>query len=372
MLFKGTRKRTTRQIKEQIEGLGGQLNAYTGEESTCYFAKVMKQNFESTFDVLADMINHATLKSRELEKERTVILEEIKMYQDLPSQFVQEKINTLLWPDQPLGRPIAGTKKTVSGMSRKDLLDYKNRHYHPSEILVAVSGELSPFWVEKLAAQSFNGSKKKVANYQKASTRQRKPQVAIWERKTEQTHFVVGLHAVSKNHSDRYLMGLLNVILGANMSSRLFEEVREKRGLAYEIRSQYCGYQDTGIFQITAGVETGKTIQAIRVILKELEKIASAPVKAKELERAKEYYWSRLQMTAEDTLDHMLWAGEYYLYRDHPPAWQEIQEKIWEATPEDVRRVAESMIKNNRLNLAAIGPLKEPVKNRIQKEFVLR
>ncbi|HXV27956.1 MAG TPA: pitrilysin family protein, partial [bacterium] len=243
MLFKGTRKRSTRQIKEEIEGVGGMLNAFTSEEVTCYFAKLLNQHFEKALDVLSDMINHATLEKTEIEKERSVILEEIKMYRDLPAHYVHELMGEILWPNQPLGRPIAGTEESVTALKRREIVDYKNRYYHPKNILVTVAGPIQPHEVEDRVQGFFSHqSNLSLSRFQKAVSRRAGSKTLFVEKETEQTHFVIGLHGFSRQHPDRYKLGVLNIILGANMSSRLFEEVREKRGLAYEIKSGLSFY----------------------------------------------------------------------------------------------------------------------------------
>src|SRR3990167_3974248 len=228
MLFKGTKRRSTKRIKEDIEGVGGMLNAFTGEESTCYFVKIPKPQLEQAFDVLQDMVNGAVLKPEEFRKEKTVILEEIKMYLDLPSQHVHEIMSELLWPTEPLGRPIAGTIKSVSDLKRDDLYHHVKSYYHPRNILVTVCGEVNHSEIKSLAAQFFSRRPvKPLSRFQGAKTLNRSSQsrFRFMDKKTEQTHFVIGFHGFSRKHPDRYKLAILNIILGANMSSRLFEEV---------------------------------------------------------------------------------------------------------------------------------------------------
>ena len=311
MMFKGTPTRNTRQIKEEIEGVGGILNAFTGEEATCYFAKLLKQYYPRALEVLSDIVLHSTVPPAELAKERTVILEEIKMYRDLPSHHVHELMGELLWPDQSLGRTIAGTAETVSRMTRSEIVGYKRDYYHTSNILVSVSGDVVHDEVlERVAAIYGTKPQKKASRFTPAKSEQTKPRTHYYEKTTEQTHLVIGLHALPRMHPDRYKLGLLHVMLGANMSSRLFEEVREKRGLAYEIKSGISGYQDAGAFTVSAGVETKKSVRAVEVILRELAKVRESFVKPGELRRAKDYFMSQVSMGVEDTLDHLLWAGE--------------------------------------------------------------
>ncbi len=372
MMFKGTTTRNTRQIKEEIEGVGGVLNAFTGEELTCYFAKLLKRHYPRALTVLSDMVLHSTVPADELVKERTVILEEIKMYQDVPSHHVHDLMGELLWPDQPLGRSLAGTPETVSRMTRAEILKYKKDYYHGSNMLVAVSGDVEHDDVLKSVASIYKARQPlKPSVFVPAQSEQMKPRTHYYEKKTEQTHLVIGLHALPRMHPDRYKLGLLHVILGANMSSRLFEEVREKRGLAYEIKSGVSGFQDTGAFTVSAGVETKKAVKAIDVILRELGKVRKSLVKPGELRRAKDYFMSQVSLGVEDTLDHLLWAGERILCSDEVPDRAEICRKIESVTLEELQAVAQGIFRTGNLNLSLIGPVPEKMQRQITQELFI-
>ncbi len=369
MLFKGTRRRSSRQIKKEVEGVGGMLNAFTGEESTCYFAKLPATHFAKALDVLADMVKEATLTVKEFERERPVILEEIKMYRDQPAQYVHELMSELLWPDQPLGRSIAGVPGTVTAIRRSAMAAFKKKHYQPQNILVSVSGPVTHGEVMSLTEKCFpsrNGGPS--SRFTPARTMQRRPRFLFIEKDTEQTHLAIGFHGFSRQDPRRYALGVLNIILGANMSSRLFEEVRERRGLAYEIKSGIGHYQDTGSVTLSAGVENRKTRLAIRVALQELTKLTKKNVPAEELRRAKDYYSGQFLMGLEDTLDHLLWVGEKVLYREGLPDRREIIRSIEKVTPEDIRKVARNIFQTSRINLSLIGPLKKNEQKRIEKD----
>jgi predicted Zn-dependent peptidase len=371
MLFKGTKRRTTKQIKEEVEGVGGMLNAFTGEESTCYFVKIQKSYFRQAFDVLQDMMNDALLKTTEFQKERTVILEEIKMYLDLPSQYVHEVMSELLWPEQALGRPIAGTLKTVSQMSRNDLWHHVKTHYHPRNMLVTACGEINHAEIRELSEAYFkNGARKTISQYKKAqnSSHFKTERFRFIDKKTEQTHFVLAFHALSRNHPDRYQLAVLNVILGANMSSRLFEEVREKRGLAYEIKSGVNFYEDTGSVAISAGVEPKKASLAARVIMKELGRLKQKPVSQNELRRAKDYFLGQLTLGLEDTLDHALWYGERVLYGGEIPNLSEIRREIEAVNQEDIMALSKQLFKTGKIHLSLIGPLDAQFETNLRSE----
>ena len=372
MLFKGTPQRNTRQIKEAIEGVGGVLNAFTGEEVTCYFSKILKQHYPRALDVLSDMVLHATIPKDELVKEKPVILEEIKMYRDLPAHHVHDLLGELLWPKQALGRTLAGTPETVTRMTRTEILGYKKNYYHNSNILVSVSGDIEHEDVlNRLMSLYPGGKSKKASVFTKAEDRQSRPRTHFYEKTTEQTHLVIGLHALPRLHPDRYKLGLLHVMLGANMSSRLFEEVREKRGLAYEIKTNIAAYQDTGAFTVSAGVETEKTGRAVEVILKELGKVRKTLVNSGELRRAKDYFMSQVYMGVEDTLDHLLWAGEKFLCSGELPDKIEIRRQVEAVTLEDIREVARQLFRTQNLNLALIGPVPPKMQKKITQGLVI-
>ena len=371
MLFKGTKHRSTKQIKEDIEGVGGMLNAFTGEESTCYFVKIQRSHFRQAFDVLQDMLNDAVLKTVEFQKERTVILEEIKMYLDLPSQYVHEVMNELLWPAQALGRPIAGTLKTVSDLKRNDLWRHVRTFYHPRNMLVTACGEINHAEIRELSETYFsNGHKKPVSQFQSARVLSdfKADRFRFIDKKTEQTHFVMAFHALSRNHPDRYKLAVLNVILGANMSSRLFEEVREKRGLAYEIKSGVNFYEDTGSVAISAGVEPKKAPLATRVIMKELSRLKQKLVSKSELRRAKDYFLGQLTLGLEDTLDHALWYGERVLYGGEIPNLSDIRRQIEVVSSKDIQALSRQLFKTGKIHLALIGPLEAQFETKVRSE----
>jgi len=372
LLFKGTKTRSARKIKESIEGLGGVFNAFTGEESTCYFVKILKDHFELTFDVLADMINHSLFRPQDIERERTVILEEIKMYQDLPQQFVQERMNQLLWPDQSLGRNVAGTLETVSGIKRADFLDFNRKFYHPANLLVTVCGDVPAEHVIEQAQKHFSGNRAgQPSRFSPANSSQNRPRFDFFTKETEQTHVVIGFHGPARTNTEKFKIALLNIILGGNMSSRLFEEVREKRGLSYEIKSSLYFFQDAGGFTVSEGVEKKKLPLSIRVILNELRKIRNKPVGEQELRRAKDYYLGQLYLALEDTLDQMVWLGEKVMYLGEPPTREEIREKIEAVTARDIQAIAGRYLRTNNLNLAVVGPTPKDVQKQIKDDFYI-
>jgi predicted Zn-dependent peptidase len=336
--------------------VGGSLNAFTSEEYTCFLAKIASKHFESVFDVLSDMVLGASITETDLEKERTVIMEEVKMTQDQPSQLVDEILSEIVWPNHALGRPLAGTLKSVAGLSRSDIVGYRDRYYQPNCVTIVAAGDVDQTKLVRAAEKNFIGPKIAGAPPMDLfQVRQEKPAVKIFKKSTEQTHLSLALHAFSKNHRDEYVLDILNVILGGNMSSRLFNEVREERGLAYDVSSFVRRYHETGAFVISAGVDNQKALQALEVILKELEKISKEPVPAQELRRAKDFYLGQLDLGLENSMNHMLWVGENIVTLDKHRTSGEITERVEQVGPEDLQRVAQNLFKTNSLNLAMVG-----------------
>ncbi|MBI3252023.1 MAG: insulinase family protein [Candidatus Omnitrophica bacterium] len=359
MVFKGTAARTADQIKQEVEGVGGSLNAFTSEEYTCFLAKSASRHFEGVFDVLADMVRNASLKDEDIKKERTVIMEEIKMTQDQPSQLVGELLAEIVWPGHPLGRPLAGTLETVGRLSREDLTGYKNRFYEPGLITVVAAGDVDRKKLIQMTQKRFGGdAKRNGKKWDLFKKRQKGPDIKLFHKSTEQTHLELALHALPKAHPDEYALDILSVILGGNMSSRLFNEVREERGLAYDIGSSVRKFRETGAFIVSAGVDNHKLNEALRVIMKELEKIASKPVEADELKRAKEFYLGQMELGLESAMNQMLWAGETLVCLGRCLTPEEVIRKAGRVTAEDLRRVARGLFRDQALNLAVVGPVK--------------
>ena len=364
IVFKGTKSRTANQIKESIEGVGGSMNAFTSEEHTCFLAKVSSRHFEGVFDVLADMVLGASMTEADITKERTVIMEEIKMTQDQPGQLADELLSEIMWPDHPLGRPIAGTLETVGAMSQADIKGYRDERYRPNSITVVAAGDIDLNALIKTTKRNFSGGEKTTHPQPGLFTRpQKEPSTRLFTKATEQTHLSLALHAYSKEHKDEYVLDLLNVVVGGNMSSRLFNEVREERGLAYDVGSYVRRYHETGAFVVSAGVDNKKPKEAIEVILKELAKLTRELVPADELRRAKDFYLGQFELGLENSMSQMLWVGEDALTLGRCRTPEEVQRHIEQTSAEDIRRVAADLFVQNHLNLSLVGPPKS------EKEF---
>ena len=368
LLFKGSRHYTCRQIKQAIEGLGGSLNAFTGQECTCYLVKIIKSHLVSSLKILADMVIAPLLKEGDICREKKVILEEIRMYKDIPQRFVNERLCTLLWPDHPLGFNLAGSFESVSGINRMMLETYRRRYYTPARIAVVICGDISHRealgFVGKIFPVAARNAKGKFLQF---CQRQKKFQLAENFKQTEQTHLALGWHALSSSHPQRYALDLLNIILGANMSSRLFDEVREKRGLAYEIDSSVKKFADTGALVINAGIATKNINKALKVILGELGKISRRAVSRDELNRAKEYYRGQMLLSLEDTMGYMLWLGASLIVRDRIYKKEEVLKKVSRVDAGEILDVARKVFKPQQLNFAWVGPVEEKLKTAVYR-----
>jgi len=357
LVFKGTATRTANQIKEAIEGVGGSMNAFTCEEYTCFLAKVSRRHFEAVFNVLSDMVSNATLRQEDVEKERSVIIEEIKMTQDQPAQLVEESLSEIVWPGHPLGKSLAGTAQSVSGISREDLTGYYSKFYRPGFVTVTAAGDIDQESLVRIAELRFDGPK---SSSQKSpqlfKSEQQAPALCAIDKSTEQTHLALAIRTFGKDHPDEHALDLLSVILGGNMSSRLFNEVREERGLAYDIGSFLRKYHETGALVVSAGTDHGKSAEALEVILREMKRMAIEPVPEAELRRAKDFYLGQLDLSLENSVNHMLWVGENLVAQNKIKTPEEVATRIESVSARDLMRVAAELFKTHALNLAIVGP----------------
>jgi predicted Zn-dependent peptidase len=372
LLFKGSNRFSCHDIKELIEGVGGSLNGFTSEELTCYLVKLPGIHLKRALDILADMVVNPRLAVSDIERERTVILEEIKMYKDQPQSYVYELLDELLWPAQPLGLSVLGTDESVKGITREVLADYHRSRYVPSSIVISAAGavEYSSFLhqVRNIFSSSGGGSPETFVPVRECQV---KPQVKIFSKETEQTHLALGFHAFRKDHPLRHALSIMHIVLGANMSSRLFNELREKRGLAYEIGTALKRFHDTGAFVVHAGIDNRKVEEALDLIVKELSRIKHTLITQDEFRRAKEFYLGQMMLALEDTLDNMLWIGESVASLDKVYTLEEIVRQVRRLTRRHVREAAQRIFRDARLNLALIGP-RAPVSPRRTAQLRLR
>jgi predicted Zn-dependent peptidase len=368
LLFKGTRRRTARQISQEVEGIGGYLNAFTSEEYTCYFAKAGYDKLHVLLDVLLDMYREPRFDAAELEKERGVIKEEIEMYLDRPDQHVHEILNEMLWPSQPLGRPLTGTMRSMDAITRRDVLDYKRRHYIANNTIVAVAGPVEHETVLAAARPIVSRiSAGRPRRFTPARPPARGPALRLRTKDTEQSHLALGLHSFARTDPRRYALKLLNVMLGENMSSRLFQVVREQHGLAYSIHSATSYFADSGALVVEAGLDNANLPKALRLVARELARAAARPPAPDELRRAKDYAVGQMRLSLESTSNQMMWAAEHLLGYGEIYEPDEIVRRVEAVSAADVQAVARALFRTRRLRLAVIGPAKDA--ERIEREL---
>ncbi len=360
LLFKGTRKRSAREISQAVEGIGGYLNAFTSEEATCFHARAGHERFEQLLEVLMDMLLHSRFAPADIAKEREVIKEEIAMYLDEPQHQVQELLNATMWPGQPLGRPITGTHRTLDPIKRPDLLGYLRSNYVTGSTVVVASGNITHRQVLRAvvphARRLPRGSR---PTYVAAQAGQREPRLRLFTRQTEQTQLALGIRTCSRHDSRRFPLRLLNTLLGENMSSRLFQVVREDRGLAYSIYSTPSFFDDTGDLVISAGLDTENLAKTLKLVLRELRRLTLTPPGLPELRRARDFVLGQIDLGQESTENQMNWVGEQWIGYGAITTPGGIKRRLARVSPADILAVARAFIRPDRLNLALVSPIKK-------------
>jgi len=357
LLFKGTTTRSARAISQAIEGRGGYLNAYTQEESTCYYAHIAAEHATDALDLLTDMFLHPRFAASDIAKERGVITEEIEMYRDQPQQHVQEMLNGLLWPQHPLGRPLTGTPDTVSTLTRSDFFAYKTARYTPAATLIAFAGQVEHAPTVARVQKILGHLSARQPTAPRAVTA-RSPQhdVTVLGKDIEQAQLALGLRLFGRHDPCKYALKLLSTVLGENMSSRLFQVVRERHGLAYSIHTSVELFHDTGMLEISAGVDAQKLPRALRLVMAELSRLRRQPIGAAELRRAKDYIIGQMRIGLEGATHQMTWAADNQLNFDRFIQPDEIIAEIGRVSTADIRQLALAVLRPERLSLALIAP----------------
>ena len=357
MLFKGTERRPDPvEISAQIESTGGMINAGTEQELTVYWCKVAQPYFPESIDLLLDMLRNSLCRQDDMEKERHVIHEELAMINDYPASRVDSLIDEMLWPGHPLGRDIGGSHESVDGIDRDMIVRHMKEYYTPSNTVISVAGSVSHSevveQVEKLTWDWPDGSSTPPAP---VVGHQLQSQLRLEYRKTEQLHLSIALPGLALDDPDIYALDLLSVILGEGMSSRLFVELRENRGLAYDVHSGVSHFRDTGAFIITAGVDPASAYEAVPAILEQVAMIRDS-IDEHEVERAKQLVAGRLMLRMEDTRAVSAWMGSQEIVRGEMLDVEHVVERVSAVTSEDLRRVASQNLVDDHLNLAVVGP----------------
>jgi predicted Zn-dependent peptidase len=354
MLFKGTPDMDALGIAQAFEGIGAQENAATGEEYTLLYARFLPEHLGRALGIMSDMVLRPTLA--DLEREREVIVEEIKMYEDRPDQLADEYLSSLIFHEDPLGRPIIGSAETVRGVDHDTLKDFHNHTYTAPNIFVVAAGKLDPEDVDRKVEEKLSGLPGGEPFVREARPKPPESRFFFKFKETEQYHVSMGSLGIPAKSEDRYAMAALNNVLGGGMSSRLFQEVREKRGLAYSVYSYHQGYSDAGAIKTYVGSTTGNVGEAVRVIVEQLERVMDEEVEEEELARTKQQLKSSTLLALESTSARMNRVGRSVITGAELLTPEEISARIEAVTPQDIARLAKLHLRTDQMYLSAVGP----------------
>ncbi|HTH46370.1 MAG TPA: pitrilysin family protein [Candidatus Limnocylindria bacterium] len=357
MLFKGTRRRSAAQISQAVEGIGGYLNAFTDEENTCFYSRARADRLPELLDVLLDMFLDSVFAPAEINKERDVIKEELAMYRDQPAEHVHDVLNAAQFPGHSLGRPVIGSVKTLNGIRREHLTQYLASHYVAGATVIAAAGDVSHERLVQLVTQSARrfrpGGRPSGQPVPALATA---PVVTLVTRKTEQTNFSLGLRTCSRHDERRFALRLLNVILGENMSSRLFQKIREEHGLTYNIQSSPSFWDDCGDLVVNAGLAPEQLARTLRLLVGELRRLRETLPGRAEFGRARDYVLGQFDLGLEGTEHHMMALGEHWLGFGRLLAPAETKARLSAVTPAEVRSAARDFFRPERMTLALVSP----------------
>ena len=363
MFFKGTERRpTARTISTEIDAIGGEFNAFTGKELTGYYVRCGSETRDVALDVLADMLLHSRFDEAEITKEKGVIVEEMNVYLDTPQRYVGNVYDRLLYADQPLGWDIIGTRETVEAATRETFMSYLDTWYRPERMVVGIGGRIEDGLTERLEELLGGIEPRSTGDAPGVDLPPDTSPVLLHTKDSEQAHLILGVRGYPIGHPNRYALQLLAVVLGGGMSSRLFTEVREKRGLGYYVNAGNTAYTDAGTFYATAGVDVARVDEAITTILGELRKISAEPVPADELEKARGYAKGRFVLRLESPQGTIQYGLRREVLEGEIEEPDELLRRLDEVTVEDVQRVARDLFEEKRLYLAVVGPFDDPAR----------
>ena len=358
LLFKGTPTRTAKNIADSFDAVGGDVNAFTGKEYTCYYARVLDEDLSMALDVLSDMVTNSVVDATELESERKVILEEIAMHEDAPDELVHDLFYRSMWDGHPLGRPVLGYNKTIGSVKRDEVVEYWRDRYSPSNLVVAAAGNIDhDELVEGVSRRvEMSGGRKTLRGGSKPES---SPGVNVYRRPTEQAHIVTGVEGLHRSHDDRHALTVLDTVLGGGMSSRLFQEIREKRGLAYSVFSYRSLFADTGLFSIYAGTTPQNAHTVMDLVREEVAAITSDGITDAEFERAKGHVRGSLVLSAEDPGSRMSRLGKQQLTTGEILSIDELIARYDAIDITDVTRVANKVLGKGTFQTTVVGPFDE-------------
>ncbi|HUK57394.1 MAG TPA: pitrilysin family protein [Nitrospiria bacterium] len=362
MFFKGTHRRSARQIAQEMDGLGGELNAFTSRETTAFYANVIDEHLPKAVNLLADLFRHSVFRPVEIEREKRVVLEEIKMVEDDPEDLIHDLHTANVWSGSPLGRPILGRADILRSITRRQILDFLNRKYRPERIVISAAGRFNRSALIRQLDRLFRpfGARARRSDRPGAGVFRRPPAASgglyVRPKKLEQAHLCLGFPGLPLNHRDRYGIYALNVLLGGGMSSRLFQEVREKRGLVYSIYSHHIGFQDTGMMTVYAASSPKAVRQVVQLTLRELEKLRERGVSRDELQRAVNQMKGGILLNLESTNSRMSRLAKDEIYFGRHFSLEETLHEINQVSRRQVRRLGDLLFDRRKLSLTVLGP----------------
>ncbi len=358
MIFKGTEKRTAVQIAKEFDAIGGQCNAFTSKENTCYHAKVLDTCLGTMVELMSDIFLNSVFHAKEVDRERQVILQEIKMLEDTPDEHVHVLLAEAVWGNHPLGRSVLGRPETVAEFNSATVKEYFGRAYQPERIVIAAAGKLEHEAFGELIARAF-AVVRESNDFPERTTPAMDRVITAHPKHLEQVHLCLGTKGIPVTDPRRYACSVLNVILGGNMSSRLFQEVRERRGLAYAVYSFLALYSDTGMCGVYVGTDQSNIQQVLEIIIKEMKQIKEQPVDSAELRNAKEYLKGGLYLGAESTENQMTRLAHNEIHFGRHVPLKEVEEDIEKVTAEDILELSQDIFQKESASLTLLGPVDE-------------
>jgi predicted Zn-dependent peptidase len=360
MIFKGTSRRSAYQIAKEFDAIGGHTNAFTSMENTCYHARVMDTHLDTMVDILSDIFLNSLFDPQEVERERPVILQEIGMVEDTPEEYVHVLNGYNFWGDHPLGRSILGSRENILSFSAPAIKEFFHRFYHPGQIIISVAGHVDHEQIVDMVAPTF-GTIKNGPPLPKRTPPQVRPKNQTRKRSLEQVHVCLATPGLSVTDHSRFAFSLMNTVLGGNMSSRLFQEIREKRGLAYSVYSYMMSHVDSGMFGVYAGVSTQNVRQTIDLILQGMQQLCQAPVTAEELRDAKEYTKGNLYLADESVDNQMVRLAQNEFHFGHYVPVDKVVKNIEAVNAEEIQALAQRLFNPEQTSLTLLGPVKEKI-----------
>lgn len=357
ILFKGTKKLSAKKIAEKIDNLGGVLNAFTEKEHTCFYTKVMDRHLSLAIDILVDMLLNSTLNTKDIQTEKAVILDEIRMYEDSPDEIIFELFSKSIWGDTSLGQPTLGRREIILALDKVKIKEFIKKNYAPSNIIVSAAGGVDHLKIVKQISRYFNRGAKIYAGVKNKERYKVMPRKIVKERPCEQVYLCWGGRGITQLDRRRYVMVVLDSVLGGSLSSRLFQEIREKRGLVYSISSFQNSYLHTGAYGVQASTSSENFNKVIELIKKSLDKIMSEGITKEELARTKEHLKGAISLGLENTASRMMRLAKSEHYHKRYISYEEVIKKIEEVSIDDVHQIAREVLNYKNFSLAVIGPV---------------